>query len=225
MGVDKIIDKVIDHLYITGGIGDASQDAIIQLKIDALVLVAKDVCCQEYCGYMFPLLDAPISDKNPISGFKYAVECIINLLKEDKNVLVSCKGGLSRSSIVCICVLHDMGFGSWDDCEKKLREVHPQSKLLNKFLYSSLKEFWCVHGIYARTYTPCGMNITETKVPADKNDAQVTCPDCLREMAMHYKVNCNEVACGRDAYRVPRNTIFKEKTTCPECLAWIGRHK
>lgn len=140
-----MIDRIMDHLYITGGFADI-KIGLAELEIDAVLIVAKNICDVEWSHwdpdverYEFPILDI---DMDQTEMFRSVATVATSLMRKGKNVLVSCSGGVSRSSIACICIVHEMTQMGWDECEALVKAAHPQARLLNRSLCNRCQEVW-----------------------------------------------------------------------------------
>ena len=185
--IDTLIDGV---LYITNGSGDVTQEAIDQLGISAVMVVAKDIMgylfrpvhdelctlkcgeckyrkcpnnkvycynncskCHAPCGscndkvitadvYEYPILD----DNKPGQAqlVKIAANTVHTIILDGRRVLITCKGGMSRSSIVAICAIHAASGYDLDKARKLVEDRHPAARMLNVFLLEAAK------GLYAK---------------------------------------------------------------------------
>jgi protein-tyrosine phosphatase len=97
-------------------------------KINVIVYLGMD--CSVDLSKLFttiPVVHIPLLDSagNSDEQIETAIDVVTDLIGHNKNVLVCCVAGMSRSSMVCLAYLVRSGYW-FDDAEKTLRKTNPR---------------------------------------------------------------------------------------------------
>jgi protein-tyrosine phosphatase len=117
--------------------GDWLEDEICSLKnlgVDVVVsllesdemreldIEREEACCEaaEISFLSFPIRDRDVPQS--ISETGKLVQTIFNLLGDGKNVVIHCRGGIGRSSVIAACVMMRDGFAA-DEAFRRIQEA------------------------------------------------------------------------------------------------------
>jgi len=123
MSEDNKLHEVVPHLYISSEIGARNREAILEKEIAAVFNVATEIPNHnadldiEYKH--LDLVDVEKTDLLPF--FEEGIQFIDKFVSSERNILVHCQAGVSRSASFCLAYMMKMQGYKYADAIKQIR--------------------------------------------------------------------------------------------------------